>query len=476
MPPVFRILIVDDDPYALQNFKLGLKDFSYELVLVNGYQAAVEQLKDNEFHLLITDLKMPYKSGLDLAEYVINNNLIDEIILVTGYGDEPTIERAIKLGFRDFIRKPYEEVDLQRSVEKIYRNYLLKLENEELKKKLQVENKILKEQISKELPEKFNIIGKSRALGEVLKKAEIIARYSTNCLLQGESGTGKELLARFIHQNGPRKDAPFIPVNCAALSPTLFEAELFGYIKGAFTGANETKPGLFEVANHGILFLDEISEIPENLQAKLLRVIEEQKIRRIGDNKFREIDVQVIASTNRSMKDLESEKFIRKDLFHRIGSAVLELPPLRERKEDLPELVDYYYRKYAKLYDTQTPPPDARMLEEIKKSDWPGNIRQLSNFIQNYVLFYELNSTPDYDGLVRAQEQEEEELGILSFTFVKGTMEEIEEAKKLLVQKILKLYNYNKSKAARHLGITYPGLIKMMERFGIANNGEDNGK
>ncbi len=476
MPPVFRILIVDDDPYALQNFKLGLKDFSYELVLVNGYQAAVEQLKDNEFHLLITDLKMPYKSGLDLAEYVINNNLIDEIILVTGYGDEPTIERAIKLGFRDFIRKPYEEVDLQRSVEKIYRNYLLKLENEELKKKLQVENKILKEQISKELPEKFNIIGKSRALGEVLKKAEIIARYSTNCLLQGESGTGKELLARFIHQNGPRKDAPFIPVNCAALSPTLFEAELFGYIKGAFTGANETKPGLFEVANHGILFLDEISEIPENLQAKLLRVIEEQKIRRIGDNKFREIDVQVIASTNRSMKDLESEKFIRKDLFHRIGSAVLELPPLRERKEDLPELVDYYYRKYAKLYNTQTPPPDARMLEEIKKSDWPGNIRQLSNFIQNYVLFYELNSTPDYDGLVRAQEQEEEELGILSFTFIKGTMEEIEEAKKLLVQKILKLYNYNKSKAARHLGITYPGLIKMMERFGIANNGEDNRK
>ncbi len=465
MTSTFKILFVDDSIYALENFRIQFKNLPYETDFAEGYDSAIEKLQERRFNLLVTDLVLPYKSGLDIAKYALENNLLQDIILITGYGDEKTIEEALKLGFKDFIRKPYEAVDLKNSIEKIYKNYLLTKENEELRKRLQEENKILRHHIAKEAEESFEIIGKDKALEEILRKAQIIGKFSNHCLIQGESGTGKELLARYIHLNGARKDFPFIPVNCAELSPSLFESELFGYMKGAFTGANETKPGLFEIADNGILFLDEISEIPPELQAKLLRVIEYQKVRRLGDNVWRKVDVQVIASTNRSLEELSDGKIIRNDLFHRIATLVLSLPPLRKRKKDIHELVTFYHRKYCKLYDKNVPPPSSELLQELTEYEWKGNIRELSNFMKSYVLFYEEGEEMKLSHWLfnKMPELTKEDL---VFHFAKGTIDELEEARKWLILKILKKYNFNQSQAARHLGMSYVGLHKYLKKIG----------
>ncbi len=462
----FSILFVDDDIYALENFKYEFKNSPYKTDFADSYKSAVSKLEEGNFNLLITDLVMPFKSGLELARFALEKKYVTDVILITGYGNQETVEEAIKLGLKDFVRKPYNAVDLKNSVEKIYKNFLLKLENEELKKRLITENKILKERFSAEAEEKFEIIGKSKTLQEILRKAEIIGKYSNTCLIQGESGTGKELLARYIHLKGARKTRPFIPVNCAELSPSLFEAELFGYVKGAFTGANETRPGLFEVADGGILFLDEISEIPINLQAKLLRVIEYQKIRRIGDSIWRKIDVQIIGSTNRPIEELSNGRILRNDLFHRIATLVLTLSPLRFRKDDIPELVSYFYKKYSKLYEAKAPPPDKNLIARLKTYNWPGNIRQLANFMRSYILFYTggpVNYFDEWLAVGLGNDAPDE----FVFRFIHGNIMELEDAKKWLILKVLRKYNFNQSKAARHLGMSYVGLHKYLVKNGI---------
>ncbi len=269
----FNILIVEDDAYSLENISLGLDNQDYNLFKAQNYSDALAIAKSNEIHLLITDYKMPGKNGLELAQEVKKKNLVKNIILITGFGDEEVLERAIKIGLKDFIRKPYKEIELINSVEKIYKQFVLEVENQKLKKLLEAENKILKEKLLSNDTSDFVIIGQSTELKIQLRKALKAAQYSLNCLIQGETGTGKEVVARYIHKNGARSNKPFIAVNCASLTPSLFESELFGFVKGAFTNALEARPGLFELANGGVIFLDEITEIPKEFQAKLLRVI-----------------------------------------------------------------------------------------------------------------------------------------------------------------------------------------------------------
>ena len=269
----FNILIVDDDVYSLENLSLGLENPEYNIFKAQNYSEALKIVKNNEIHLLITDLKMPGKNGLELAQKVKKNNLVKNIILITGFGDEDVLENAIKIGLKDFIRKPYKEVELQSSVDKIYKQFLLEMENRKLKKLLESENKILKDRFLSKPSFDTVIIGQSPELKVQLQRALKAGQYSLHTLIQGETGTGKELVARYIHKNGARSNKPFIAVNCASLTPSLFESELFGFVKGAFTNALEARPGLFELANGGIIFLDEITEIPKEFQAKLLRVI-----------------------------------------------------------------------------------------------------------------------------------------------------------------------------------------------------------
>lgn len=468
MESTFRILVVDDDIHSLNNFKLGLKKFPYFLELASGYHEAERKLESSHYHLLITDLKMPYKDGIELASFALDTNAVQDVILVTGYGDENSIERALKIGVKDFIRKPYQDAELFNSVERIYKNFLLMEENEELKRKLKMENELLREQVFKDFDDEYKIIGESKALKEQLHKASEIARYSEMCLIQGESGTGKELMAKYIHLNGPRKTEPFIAINCAELSPTLFESELFGFSKGAFTGAEGSKPGLFELANKGILFLDEISEIPNGLQAKLLRVIETKKIRRIGDNTWRDVDVQIIATTNRTLEELLSGNFLRNDLYHRLSGTIITLPPLRKRTEDIPLFIDYFINKYCNYYGKPIKQPEGELLDKIINFNWPGNIRQFSNFIKNYVLFGDINKPAEIDALLNNGSFMPKDG--MTFRFSKGTIEELEEAKYWLVRKIMHKYNNNQSHAAKHLGMSYAGLHGLLKKIGMLDN------
>ena len=462
----FVILAVDDDIYSLENIKLSLNNPAYEVFTAVDSKEAEKILDKRKINLLITDYMLPCKNGLELAEYSLKNNLANYVILITGFGNEDTIERSLKIGIKDFLRKPYKEGEFLNSVEKIYNAFLLRLENEELKKKLKIENQILRKQILGKEDNDCEIIGRDENLTLQLARAVQIAKYSENALIQGESGTGKELLAKYIYRNGARSSKPFVTINAASLSSALFESELFGYRKGAFTGATESKPGLFEVADGGILSLDEISEISLELQAKLLRVIETGLIRRVGDNSWRRVDVQIIASTNRSIEELASGKNFRQDLFHRLTSATFILPPLRERKDDIPLLLEYYFKKYNEKYGKSVPVPEGELLRKLVNHNWPGNVRQLINFVKNYILFERNTTIEEIDkwlsnGVLLKTEND------FSFNFMRGTIEELEEAKLWLVREILQKYNYNKAQTAKHLGMSYPGLHALIKKYDL---------
>jgi len=319
------LLIVDDNETSLENLALSAKTHGYDFELAGSYNEAIEKLENSTFDVLIADLKLPFRNGLDIIEYAQKNNRAYGFILITGFSDESSIIKALKMGVNDILKKPYEEKEFQTAVSNILKMKALEEENKELKEKLELENKILKQQVFTDVEPDF-VVGKNPQIRQALEKAEQLSKYSETCLLVGESGTGKEMFAKLIHKTGPRKDKPFIPVNCAAISPSLFESELFGFMKGSFTNAHESRPGLFETANGGTILLDEITEIPLELQAKLLRVIETKEIRRVGSSSSIFVDVQIIATTNRKYSELGNPKILRQDLFHRLMSSFIYLP------------------------------------------------------------------------------------------------------------------------------------------------------
>ncbi len=464
-----KLLIVDDDTSALRDMELTLaeKKELYEVDSTAYFEEAKNKLKYKQFDILITDLILLENSGIDLIKLAKQNNSTYGNILITGYSNEAAIIEAAKLGVTEILKKPFSEVELFSAIERLAKMQTLEEENMRLAEKLKKENIILKKELDKKVKTPWEIIGESPKLLYALKKARQIAEYQLHCIIGGESGTGKELLAKYIHDNGPRKHMPFVEVNCAAISPSLFEAELFGYKKGSFTNATENHSGFFEVANGGVLFLDEITELPFDLQAKLLTAVEQKFIRRIGDTKNIEIDVQIIAATNRSLDSLVSENHLRRDLYHRLSQTTIILPPLRERGNDIKILLDYYTKQYEEEFNKKADPMPEALWEKIITYDWPGNIRQLTNFIKKWVLFGEdsLEEIEKEDVLFNEEFGDDEIERILSFDFIKGNFEELEYAKKLLIKTILKKYNGNKSKTARHLGLTYPGLLKMLKKY-----------
>ena len=461
-----KILIVDDEYTVLKDLEISLSEKNYELFTAASYKEALGILSDNRLDILITDLVLPQNSGIDLIKYAVENNKIYGSILMTGYSDEKALIEAAHLGVKEILKKPFSDTELFSAIEKILEKQALEEENKRLTEKLKQENIILSQELSKKIKDSLEIIGESPRLINALEKAQIVAQSQINCIIGGENGTGKELLAKYIHQNGPRKDKPFVEVNCAALSPTLFEAELFGHKKGAFTNASESRAGFFEVADGGILFLDEITEIPFELQAKLLSAVEYGLIRRVGDTKDIKVNVQVIAATNRDINSLVDDGKLRRDLYHRLSEGLIVLPPLRERGNDIKILLDFYLAKYEQEFNKKAKEMPKDLWEKIINYKWPGNVRQLTNFIKKWVLFGE--DTIIEKSLENIFVEEPEKQGIervLSFDFIDGTFEELEKAKKLLIYKILDKYNGNKSQAARHLGLTYQGLLKMLKKF-----------
>lgn len=463
-----RILAVDDEENSLENIRLAIRNMGYDITCVNTADAAINLILNERFNLAIVDLKLPGSSGLEIIERTRSSRTLLKYLLVTGYSEEESILKAIKLGVEDILKKPYDESELYATVNKILKNQQTEIENFKLKERLEKENKILSSQLSQdtEVDQDDLMIGNSKEFIQVLDNARKAAAVPVNILISGESGTGKELLAKYIFRNGVRKNDPFIPVNCPALSASLFESELFGYTKGSYTGAGNSQAGLFEIADKGILFLDEITEIPIELQAKLLRSVENRTVKRLGSNEEIKIDVQIISTTNRNIHDAIEYNLFRSDLFHRLSNVELHLPPLRERIDDFEILLEHFIIKFSKKFKTKSIKLNRDDLKILKNYDWPGNIRQLSNFAQKWVLFQK-SGTPlelliDYSKINSVN-------GKYKYHFHDLNMSELENAKKWLVQKVLNLYGGNKSKTAEHLGLSYPGLIKMLKNYGIGN-------
>lgn len=368
-----KILVIDDEVDMLENYSRLLKKSEYECFTLSDGKKVLEIIDSFCPDIVLTDLRMPEMSGLDILDKVKELNPGVLVIIVTAYGDIPTAVESVKRGAFDFITKPFSSEELS-----IILDRALKYKN------LTDENRKLREQLR--IHYDFDIVGKSAAMQEVIKVINRVATTDANVLLTGESGTGKEMVARVIHSKSQRSERPFIPVDCAALPENLLESELFGYEKGAFTGATSIKKGLLEAAHEGTLFLDEIGDMPYILQAKLLRTLQERVVRRLGSNKFLPIDIRIISATNRDLKKAVQEGTFREDLYYRLNVIHINIPPLRERKEDIPLLAIHFLKRFNSLHRKDVTSISPEAMSALEDYPWPGNVRELQNVIERAII------------------------------------------------------------------------------------------
>jgi two-component system, NtrC family, response regulator PilR len=372
---VEKILIVDDERSLRDVLGIMLKRAGYDVSVASDGDEAIARIEKELFDLVITDLKMPKTGGLDVLKAVKDASPDSVVLIITAFASAESAVEAMKLGAYDYLTKPFQ-VD---EVQLIIRNALEK-------RRLSTENMLLKrEMAAKTLQAK--LIGKSDAMQKVFDVIKKVADTKSNVLICGESGTGKELVARAIHASSARARMPFVPVNCSALPETLLESELFGYMKGAFTGAATNKAGLFEVANGGSIFLDEIGETTPATQVKLLRVLQEREFRRVGGTQDVKVDVRVIAATNKDLERAVTEGTFREDLYYRLDVIPIMLPPLRQRVEDIPMLAQHFLEKYSRAGGTSAPALSAEVLKLLMAHEWKGNVRELENLIERSVAF-----------------------------------------------------------------------------------------
>lgn len=367
-----NILIVDDEQSYRQLLSLVFQEEGHAIrTAMNGRQA-LDELEKDPVEVIVSDVKMPDMDGIELLRAVRTSAPDIGVILMTAFASVDTAREAFKLGADDFIQKPFDVEELKLIVRKTLEKQALIVENRAFKR-AQRERGSIK-----------NIIGTSSKMNAIFQMIETVAEVQSTVLVYGESGTGKELVARAIHDLSPRAEKPFISVNCGAFTETLLESELFGYVKGSFTGANTNRKGLFEAANGGTLFLDEIGETSPAMQVKLLRVLQERRVRPVGAHEEISVDARVIAATNRDLKQMSAEGLFREDLFYRISVIPIDLPPLRERSEDIPELIDHFVRKFCdQSSKTLTvSPKTAQLLESYA---WHGNVRELEHTIERAV-------------------------------------------------------------------------------------------
>lgn len=447
-----KILVVEDEKNMREILSILLEEEGYEVVTAPNGAVGIEQIKNDIYDLIITDIKMPGYNGFDVLKVAREVSPESLVIMITAFGTTESAVEAMKLGAYDYIHKPFKIDEIR-----------LVVKNALEKKRLRSEVSILREKI-KTTFELGNIFYRNSKIQELLRILPKIAESNSNVLITGESGTGKEFFATALHNLSPRKENNFVAINCASLPEGLLESELFGHMKGAFTGAVSNKQGLFEIANRGTLFLDEIGDMPLSLQAKLLRVIENGTFRRVGGTEDIKVDVRIIAATNKNLQDEIGSGRFREDLFYRLNVIPIHLPPLRERREDIPLLIDYFLKKFSKTPKKVSP----GAMKVLMNCPWKGNIRELENAIERIVLMTDQEeiTVSDIPEDIISLPTESSALPILTENGVELDRI-IEEIEKRYIREALRLSKGNKTEAAKLLNITFRSLRHRLYKYGI---------
>lgn len=450
----FQILIVDDEPLIRKSLYEILRIDGYHVQMAASGEEALGLLEKNKIDIVVTDLKLPKISGLQLLQEVKSRNPKAEVILITGYGSIESAVDAMKKGAFDYITKPINDTEIKITIGKILE-----------KRKLIDENESLREMIAKEKRNSFcDLIGLNERMQAVYHTIDSVASSNATILINGESGTGKGLVARAIHQSDQtRQDKPFVEVSCGALTETLLESELFGHVKGAFTGAIKDKEGRFEYARGGTIFLDEIDAFSPKLQVKLLRVLQEGLFERVGDNVCRKTDARIIVATNQDLMELVKEEKFREDLYYRINVICIQVPPLRDRKSDIPLLTDFFIQKYSKANNKKVTKVSLDVEKNFMEYLWPGNIRELENAIEGATIMTKTEVIHPWDIPNSAK-----------FSAVHPSRSKGESLKKAVelpekehIVSTLKNYNWNRNKAAASLGVNRTTLYNKMKKYNI---------
>ena len=473
LPERKQVLIVDDEPNLRKILSAQLSRDGYEVMTAEDGEQGLALLKDHHIDLVITDLKMPKVDGMTLLKRALELEPELPVILITAHGTIDTAVDALKSGAFDFVTKPFDKDEVRQIVAKALRTRELRGADAT--------------QVETGRGVRFGIIGDSQGITDLYAVLERVADTPTTVLITGESGTGKELVARALHEHSSRKDKPFIKVNCAAIPKELIESELFGYERGAFTGAVSSKPGRFELANGGTLFLDEIGEIPIEMQVKLLRALQESEFERVGGIKTIRVDVRLVAATNRDLKKLIAGGTFREDLFYRLNVVPIRLPALRERTTDIPLLVEHFLVKFNERLKKKVEGTEPEASETLASYPWPGNIRELENVIERAVLFCDTAKVrasdlpPEIRGIQAMANVPLPEADLQAALAGEGGLKEhvkvaMSRLERELVSRALQQTTGNVTHAARLLKISRKGLQLKMKELGLREGANDKGE
>ncbi|HEM49578.1 MAG TPA: sigma-54-dependent Fis family transcriptional regulator [Caldithrix sp.] len=449
-----KVLIVDDEIDSLELMQELFESKGYISDTATNGVEAINKIKLQEPDIVLTDIRMPEMDGMQLLNFLIKDHPNIPVIMITAHGTVEAAVEAMRIGAKDYILKPIRLDEILAKVERITQLNSLIKENEYLLNRLQ------------QTYDFTNMIGKTDKVQELFKLVKDVAATNTTVLIRGESGTGKELIANAIHYNSTRVKRPFVKVNCGVLAESLLESELFGHVRGAFTGAIKDKIGRFELANGGTLFLDEIGDISLNMQLKLLRVLQEGEFERVGGTETLKVDVRIIAATNKDLERAMDEGKFRQDLYYRLNVIPIEVPPLRERKDDIKYLIYYFMEKFNKIYGKNISEIDPKAMTLMENYQYPGNIRELENLIERIVVLDKRGSikTPNLPAYIRAAEPEEVDEDV---DLEKGLSYLVENYERKIIINALEKNGFNKFQTAKQLQMNRSTFLSKLKKYGI---------